>query len=89
MMLKDYMSGKEGRRGLTIIENGVDASIQRLEDYIEKRGGKVITATRNNTDNMRTNRTTINRKQKWVEKQFYGRFKRLISKISHKKHRCG
>ena len=31
-----YESRKEGRRGLEIIEDSVDASIQRLEDYIEK-----------------------------------------------------
>ena len=41
-----------------------DESIQRFEDYIEKRGGKLITATRNNPDNTRTSRTTITRKQK-------------------------
>ena len=28
---------------------------------------------------------TITRKQKWLEKQFYGRFKRLISDISKEK----
>ena len=28
---------------------------------------------------------TITRKQKWVEKQLYGRFKRLINDISHEK----
>ena len=28
---------------------------------------------------------TITRKQKWEEKQFYGRFKRLINNISHEK----
>ena len=31
------------------------------------------------------NRTTITRKQKWEENQFYGRFKRLINNISHDK----
>ena len=31
-----YMPRKEGGRGLTSIEDSVDASIQRLEDYIEK-----------------------------------------------------
>ena len=64
-----YVSRKEGGSGLTIIEDSVDASIQRLEDYIEKRERRLITATRNNTDNMRTNKTTITRKQKWKEKQ--------------------
>ena len=34
---------------------------------------------------MRTHRTTISRKQKWEEKQIYGRFKRLTSDISLKK----
>ena len=32
-----YVSRKEGRRGFDSIEDSVDAFIQRLEDYIEKR----------------------------------------------------
>ena len=60
-----YVSRKEEGRGLTSIEDSADASIQRLEDYIEKRGKGLITAARNNTDNTRTKRTTITRKQKW------------------------
>ena len=51
---------------------------------MEKHGG-LITATRNDTDNTKTIRMTIIRKQKWEEKQLYGRFKRLISNISHEK----
>ena len=74
-----YVSRKGGR-GLASIGDSVGASIQRLEDYIEKRG------ERNNPDNTRTNRTTITRKQKWEEKQLYGCFKRLISNISHEKN---
>ena len=35
---KLYVSGKEGWRGLANIEDSDDASIQRLEDYIEKHG---------------------------------------------------
>ena len=31
-----YVSRKEGGRGLASIEDSVDASIQRLEDYIQK-----------------------------------------------------
>ena len=34
---------------------------------------------------MMTNRRTITRKQKWEEKQLYGRFKRLIIDISLEK----
>ena len=75
---------RKGER-FTSTEDSVDASIQRLEDYIENRGGRLITATRNNTDNTRTNRTTITKKQKSEEKQIYGRFKRLISNIWHEK----
>ena len=52
-----------------------------LEDYIEKRRERLITTTRNNTDNTRINRTKITRKQKWEEKQLYGHFKQQTSDI--------
>ena len=59
-----YVSRKEGGgRGLASIEDSVDTSIQRLEDYIEMYEGGLITATRNYTDNMKTNRMRITRKQ--------------------------
>ena len=79
-----YVSRKGGRGFASIYG---DASIKRLEIYIEKCGERMITATRNNTDNPKTYRTTITRKQRWKEKQFYERFKRLINNISHKKTR--
>ena len=50
-----YVSRKEGGRGLTSLENSVDASIQRLEYYIEKHGG-LITAIRNDSDNTMENK---------------------------------
>ena len=84
MTLTDYMSRNKGGSGLASIENSVDTSIKRLADYIQKCGGRLMTATRINTDFMRANEMTITRKQKWEEKQLYGRFKRLISNISHK-----
>ena len=60
-----YASRKEGGRGLPSIEYSVDASIQRLKDYIEKHEGGLITAFRNNTmANTVANRITITRKQK-------------------------
>ena len=80
-----YVSRKEGERGLACIEDSVDASIQRLKDYIQKHDGGLITAIRNDTDNTMDNRRTITRKQKWEGKQLYGRFKRLINNISHDK----
>ena len=84
MTLTDYMyQEKEGGRGLASIEDSVDASIQRFEDYIGKHEGRLFTAIRNDTDNTFNNRKTIARKQKWEEKQLYGRFKRLINNISH------
>ena len=54
--------------------------IQRLEDYIEKHEGGLITAIRNDTENTMDNRLTITRKQKWEEKLLYGHFKRLNKK---------
>ena len=80
-----YVSRKEGERGLVSIKDSVDASIQKLEDYIQKCDGARITAIRNDTDNTMDNRMTITRKQKWEAKQLYGRFKRLINKTSHDK----
>ena len=80
-----YVSRKEGGRGLASIEDSVDASIQRLEDFIEKHGRGLITSIRNNTDNTIDNRMTITRKQKWEGKQLYGRFKWLINNISYDK----
>ena len=45
-----YVSRKEGGRGLANIMGSVETSIQRLEHYIEKRGGRLITAIENNTE---------------------------------------
>ena len=80
-----YVSRKEGGRGLASIEDSVDASIQRLEDYIEKHERRLITAIRNDTDNTIDDRMTTTRKQRWEEKQLYGRFKRLINNTSLQK----
>ena len=76
-----------GGRGHTSLDDSVDASIQPLEDYIDKRGKELITPVRKNTDKTKTIRMTISRKQKWEEKQLNGRFKRLIKKISLEKTR--
>ena len=76
-----YASRKEGGRGLASIEDTVDASIQRLEVYIEKHERGLIAAIRNDTDNTIDEKMTT-RKQKWEGKQLNGRFKRLIN-ISH------
>ena len=62
-----YVSRKEGGRGLVSIEDTVDASIQRLEDNIEKHERGLITAIRNDTDNTIDERMTT-RKQKWEGK---------------------
>ena len=78
-----YVFRKEGGGGLASIEDTVDASIQRLEDYIEKHKRGLITTTRVDTDNTKDERITTPRKQKWEEKQLDGRFKRLINNISH------
>ena len=77
-----YVPRKEGGRGLASIEDSVDTSIQRLENYIEKHERGQITVIRNNTNNTIDNRMTKSRKQKWEGKQLHGRFKRLINNIS-------
>ena len=59
-----YLSRKEGGRGLISIEDSDDTSVQRLKDYIEKLSGRLITATKNNTDNIRINIMKITKKQK-------------------------
>ena len=78
-----YISRKE--EGRASIEDSVDASIQRLEDCIQKHDGGLITAIRNDTDKTMDNRMIITRKQEWEEKHLYGPFKRLINNISHDK----
>ena len=56
-----YVSRKEGGRGLASIKDIVDASIQRLEDYIQKHERGLITAIRNDTDYTIDDRMTITR----------------------------
>ena len=60
-----YVLRKERGRGHDSIGDHIGASIKRLEDYIEKRRERLITATRSNIDDTRISRTTITRKQKW------------------------
>ena len=48
---RDDVDRKEWRRRLASIKDTVDATIQRLEDYIEKHERGLITTIRNDTDN--------------------------------------
>ena len=66
---RQYVSRKEGGRGLAGIEDNVEASMQRLEDYIEKHERGLVTAIKNDTDNTIDDRMTITMKEKWDEKQ--------------------
>ena len=66
-----YVSRKEGKRGLASIEDSVDASIQRLEDYIEKHERGLITAIRNDTDNTIDDRMATTTKQKRETNQLW------------------
>ena len=83
--MTEYVSRKDGGRGIASIEGNVDASI-RLEDDIEKHGGGLIAAIRNDANNTMYNRMTITKKQKWKEKQLYGSFRRLINNGLHEKN---
>ena len=59
-----YMSRSEGRRWLASIENNVDTSIQRLENYIEKRRGRLIAATRYKTKDTVERQSPENKNEK-------------------------
>ena len=65
-----YISRKWRGRGFSSIEDCVDASIQRLEDYIEKHGRGLIIAIRNDTENTIDDRMTT-RKLKWGKKTLW------------------
>ena len=77
-----YVLRKEGWRRLACIEDSVNRSKRQVEDN-KKSKERLITATKNNTNNKRVNRTTITTQQK----QLYGHFKRQTSKMSHEKIR--
>ena len=62
-----HVSRKEGVRGLSSIEDSVDASIQRFDDYIGKHEGGLFTSIRNDTENTMISEKTIARKQKCEE----------------------
>ena len=64
-------------------EDSDEATMQRLKDYINKHGGRLITVTRDNTNNAKINIINMTRKQKWEEKEIYRYFKRKMCKISH------
>ena len=54
----------------------MDASIQKLEDYIKKNKERIITSSSNNTSDIKTSiKITKTRKQTVEEKQLYGYFK--------------
>ena len=57
-----YVSRKDGRSGSISNENTVDASIQQLEDFIERHERGLITTIRNDTDNTINERMTTTRK---------------------------
>ena len=58
-----YVPRKEAGMWLPSIEDSIDTSIQRLEDYIQKHERGLITAIRNNADNTIDKRMTKTRKQ--------------------------
>ena len=63
-----YVSRKEGGRGLTSIEDSVNASIQRLEGFIYKCRGRLVTVTINNTDNTKITKNKNGRKNSCMVK---------------------
>ena len=60
---------KSGEKDLPALKRGFVASTQRLEDYIQKHNGGLITAIRNYDYNTMDHRMITSRKQKWEGKQ--------------------
>ena len=82
--MTDYTcQGKREEDYLPALKTAFTLQYNNRKTYIEKRAGRLIRATRSNIDDTRIRRTEITRKQKWEEKQLYGRFKQLTSDISH------
>ena len=82
-----YVSRKEGVSGLASTEDKrwyINTMTQRL---LKKSKGRLITATRNTTDNIRSSRTKITSKQKCEEKTTVWNFKRQASEITDEKTR--
>ena len=62
----------------------MDALLRGFEDYI-KQHKKDMTAKKNISDNIKTNKTAKTWKQKWDEKQLSGNIKQQTGKVSHEK----
>ena len=65
---RQYVSRKEEGRGLTSINDSINALIQRLEEYIKKDRKRLITATRNNIENKTNKQTKKQQKTKMGRK---------------------
>ena len=82
---KNKQTNKQKLRNMKVSVVPVYQSCDWLEGNIKKELRKADNSHRNITDNIGINRTKKLRKQKWEEKQLYGRFNRLTSEISHEK----
>ena len=61
--LREYVFQEEReRKRIVCIEDSVETSIQRLIDFIEMCGRRLVTATRSNIDDTRIIGTEINQK---------------------------
>ena len=84
--MTDYMfQEKREEEDLPALKTALTHRYNDSKTIYKKHEGGLIRATRNKTENTMNNRMTITRKQKWEGKQLYGRFKRLINNISHRK----
>ena len=67
----DYVSKKKKKKKKKEEEDSPALKIawmHQYEDYVKKSEETLITTASNNSDNIRTNKTIITRKQKWKEK---------------------
>ena len=85
IILTDYVPRKKRRKRTHQYWRMCNASILGFENYLKKRKKRFITAMWNSTNNIKINRKTVTRKQKWEENQLYGYFERQTDEISQKK----
>ena len=82
---KSYMCPEKKREDSPTLKIAWLHQYDDLNNTLKRKKKGIITAASNSSDNIRTNKTNITRKQKWEEKQQYKYFKWLTDEILHDK----
>ena len=88
-----YSPGKEGGRGVAIIKDHIDVSMQRREDYARGTKERLITAANNNIVKISTDKkekkTAKKKKQKWEENNCMDISHSKLARLYTKRRRYG